>query len=287
MLAAFLRMSAWLLSLGGTAPPREPIVVEDGFGRPLFPAPAPKPARRPAPAKPSPPARCPEGMVYVPGGKFDGKRVPAFCLDRTEVRVAEFSAYLLAVEKRGEVTRTRVRALESALRTSDWSSTPTPPPDVACTWDQRGTHPELPINCVSCSEAAAYCAAQGKRLPSGREWKWAARNRGKESPYPWGSGQPSPRRVNMATDGKKPQVMPAAAYDPSLGGLHDLAGNVWEWAPDDSLATACSVRGGGFRSTEAREVKATAVLRPSSDAARSDEVGFRCAAPVQTAEARP
>jgi formylglycine-generating enzyme required for sulfatase activity len=280
------------LNLADAPPAEEPVRVEDGYGNPRLPR-SPRPVKKqPARTKPSPqkPARCPAGMTYVARGKFRNKPIAGFCLDIKEVTIAEFEEYLRALDERSEGTKAQRAALRSALRRVDWSGldpSQASERDKYCTWHMVGKSPELPINCVSHAEAEAYCANLGKRLPSEREWQWAARGGRKGSPYSWGSARPGYKRLNMAESDGTPQLVPVRAYDPGAFGLYDMAGNVWEWTAGDPAATGCHARGGGYRSLDPAEVRATSVLEAGSRRHRSDEVGFRCAASIQSTDATP
>ena len=46
-----------------------------------------------------------------------------------------------------------------------------------------------PVVWVSRADASAYCAHQGKRLPSSWEWQWAAQGAGLRR-FPWGATLP-------------------------------------------------------------------------------------------------
>ena len=51
---------------------------------------------------------------------------------------------------------------------------------------------EQPVTYVSLSDARAFCAYYGKRLPHSWEWQWAAgQAMGDQRPYPWGTSAPS------------------------------------------------------------------------------------------------
>ena len=121
---------------------------------------------------------CPSGMKYIAGGRFGGEEMQAFCMDTTEVTVA---AYKRCVDReRGPCTEPRT--------------------GVYCNYgnEERGRHP---VNCVNWEEARMYCAKAGKRLPSEREWEWAARGREEGRTYPWGEEAASCKRAVMSEGG--------------------------------------------------------------------------------------
>ncbi len=287
-LAAILPRTLLLLLRLADDPPEDddPIIIVDRYGNPRAPE-STAPART-FRARAKPPAerstRCPAGMALVMGGKYSGKQIPEFCLDIHEVTVAAFDAYLRTLAQRA--TAERITILQATLRQAQWTGLDRAR-DRQCTWPQAGKNPDLPINCISHAEAETYCTSLGKRLPSEQEWKWAARGGSKGSIYSWGKGGPTRERVNMAHADRPQQILPVAAYDPGAFGLHDMAGNLWEWTAGDPTAPGCTARGGGYRSSDAREVKATAELEAETRQDRSDEVGFRCAASAGGTVAAP
>ncbi|MEZ0164397.1 formylglycine-generating enzyme family protein [Kineococcus sp. LSe6-4] len=126
---------------------------------------------------------------------------------------------------------------------------------TGATWD----HPEgpgsdttgredHPVVHVSWADAVAYATWAGGRLPTEAEWEYAARGGLDQARFPWGDeltpgGQ---HRCNVwqgvfpvkntAEDGWK-GTAPVDAYAPNGFGLHNVAGNVWEWCADWFSAT--------------------------------------------------
>jgi formylglycine-generating enzyme required for sulfatase activity len=151
----------------------------------------------------------------------------------------------------------------------------------------KGAHP---INCVSHAQAAAYCAAMGKRLPTEQEWEYAARGADNDL-YPWGAAEPGSgsylcwdRDPWPGTPEGTCQVgsFPAGA---SPEGLLDLAGNVMEWTssswteeygatPDSLFAVA---RGGAWNSGAGYAPATSVSFRFKVGVEQQlTPVGFRC-----------
>jgi formylglycine-generating enzyme required for sulfatase activity len=143
-----------------------------------------------------------------------------------------------------------------------------------------------PMNCISWAGANAYCAAQGKRLPTEEEWEFAARS-ASSSRFPWGNGEPSSdtrlcwsgiaARDGTCAVGSHPQGA-------SAQGVQDLAGNVAEWTSSPysthyawyRTSAEFVHRGGSWSTAQAGRVRAAA--RGKADPKQRDfDVGFRCA----------
>ncbi len=117
-------------------------------------------------------------------------RLPAFYMDATEVSNQQYARF---VEATGH---------------------PAPPSE-----DFRSS-PSLPVTHVGLSDARAYCAWAGKRLPSEQEWEKAARGEDGRI-YPWGD-QPMPNPGTLVPVDDYPERQ-------SPYRILGLAGNVFEW----------------------------------------------------------
>jgi formylglycine-generating enzyme required for sulfatase activity len=117
---------------------------------------------------------------------------------------------------------------------------------------------------VAYEDAQAYAAWAGKELPDETQWEFAARGGLEGAAYSWGdAANPEGRYMantwqgrfpfeNLAEDGFE-GTSPVDAFPPNGFGLHDMAGNVWEWTnslyspkggADKSAASATmSIRG--------------------------------------------
>jgi formylglycine-generating enzyme required for sulfatase activity len=192
------------------------------------PAPAPEPSA-PAPAAssaetkpavaPAPkPEEVPPGMVRIDEGIFlmgaDAARgnpeerpaheaiVPAFYMDITEVTV---DAYLKCIAE-GGCKETHMDRRFCNARHKD-----------------RGDHP---ITCVDLPMAAAFCKWAGKRLPTEREWEYAASNGKERWRYAWGNLEPTDKNNCWEHPFGSCKV---ASFPAGGHGLFDMTGNVWEW----------------------------------------------------------
>jgi formylglycine-generating enzyme required for sulfatase activity len=237
--------------------------------------------------------RCPAGMTAVPPGRYalepggETFEIERFCLDATEVTVAAY---------RGCVDRGACSSPEA------YRAPPAGGLRGACNWRHPERRDDHPINCVRAAQAGAFCAARGARLPTEQEWAWAARSGERAWVYPWGDSPPDAARVNAcgaectphvgwdAHGGKYkalypgedgyPETSPVGIFGggDDVWGIHDLAGNVWEWtssrySPDTNYFV---VRGGGWSTISALWL--AAATRDQLPAGSSKPgLGFRCA----------
>jgi iron(II)-dependent oxidoreductase len=121
----------------------------------------------------------------------------------------------------------------------------------------------LPVVGISWYEASAYARWVGKRLPTDAEWTKAGAWPVESSPgriaqrrYPWGESY-DVRRAHLYGSGKLgPVAVDEYPGGTSVGGIHQLIGNVWEWTAtplvelgDQTLhvsESVISIRGGAF-----------------------------------------
>lgn len=130
-----------------------------------------------------------------------------------------------------------------------------------------------PVRNVTWEEADAFCKWSEGRLPTEKEWEYAAAG-GAATTYSGGNNASKVAIYNR----KKPDNV--ARRSPNQYGLYDMTGNVAEWCDDwyDSAQTGKVVRGGAYNSTinpiNELDMSLRRKERPES---RSPAIGFRVA----------
>ena len=116
-----------------------------------------------------------------------------------------------------------------------------------------------PVVHVAYEDAEAYARWSGKDLPTEAEWELAARGSLEGAEFVWGD-ELTPDGIHLANTWQGPfpwrnltadgfdRTAPVGSYPPNGYGLHDMAGNVWQWTSDwyasryaEGLAKPCCV----------------------------------------------
>ena len=184
--------------------------------------------------------------------------VAAFTIDRTEVTVADYQAY---------VTATRAK------------------------WHNTETDGRVPATHVPWNDAENFCAwkhPDGGRLPTEVEWEAAARGTSGRT-FPWGEGFAG-ARANTASFGRTGPV-PVGSFPSGAtpDGLQDMVGNVWEWtsstltaypggpALPDSMKNYRVSRGGAYDTIDSLATTTLrGRLRYDTPGEALKNTGFRC-----------
>jgi sulfatase modifying factor 1 len=104
-------------------------------------------------------------------------------------------------------------------------------------------HAGHPVVHLALADVEAYLAWAGVELPTEAEWEVAARGGLDGAEYVWGDEfTPGGRYMANTWQGLFPFVneqldgfrwtSPVGSFPPNAYGLHDMAGNVWEWTAD-------------------------------------------------------
>jgi formylglycine-generating enzyme required for sulfatase activity len=114
--------------------------------------------------------------------------------------------------------------------------------------------PDHPVVHVAYEDAEAYAAWAGKELPTEAEWERAARGGLEGAAFVWGN-EPEKAGERLANywhgdfpwrhDRGYGSTAPVGSYPANAYGLHDMAGNVWEWTTDWWVPDHSDVTEGG------------------------------------------
>ncbi|HEY4122269.1 MAG TPA: SUMF1/EgtB/PvdO family nonheme iron enzyme [Byssovorax sp.] len=248
-----------------------------------------------------------------------------FALDAHEVTVARFKAWLAAGKIQpgvGEsldpggpyeadmIWLTQFDIGVSFVTFSDDSQCQGafPVPNEASTFHQQ-SNDDMPMTCVTWWHAAAFCAFEGKRLPTSAEWQYAVQSGPANAPLPFTpSGDPfACADVTYAREGNPEfcgfPVNVGTATGQTAEGVFDLGGSVVEWVWDGAVepvpsdmssftgapgnAARRTARGAGYYSAEDDFVESqTHFIGVKSSASEylvdqpggaTPDAGFRCA----------
>lgn len=148
-----------------------------------------------------------------------------------------------------------------------------------------------PVVGITWERAMAYADFVGGTLPTELQWEYAARGTAGHK-YPWGDTEPTCEKAHYRAcdpDGTVEVVSrPAGA---TAEGIHDLAGNVWEWVKPNWFEAGRTpvnrasrrLRGGSFRS----EPFFLRAVNRNNDFYRGyvgQDVGFRVVWPLEDGE---
>lgn len=135
----------------------------------------------------------------------------------------------------------------------------------------KGQHPRTN---VSYDDAEEFCGMLNRitggpvwRLPTGREWGYAARASTIEDAYE----DPSEERLGEIAVSNRVGTAPVGTKEPNGLGLNAMLGNVWEWTTERN-GTRQVIRGGEWIYS-ARYCRAAS--RGGGPGVRYDDVGFR------------
>ena len=237
---------------------------------------------------------CSAGWDDVVGGCRDNEfpahevTIAAFELGKYEVTVGQFkhfveaSHYLTTAEQNQQGC-----TIQDPQRKGNWLI------DKTRNWRNPGfaQTDNHPVVCISWLDTQAYIQWLNQetqshyRLPTEAEWEYAARA-GKATAFFWGS-QPNHAFANsQGVEGadKWEYTAPAGQFAGNSFGLHDMAGNVWEWVDtcwSNSYQADCpelnvKVRRGGGWDNHPPSIR-SAYRSSGSTLERSYLYGFRIA----------
>jgi sulfatase modifying factor 1 len=289
-------------------------------------------------------------LVDLPGGSFrmgstsfypeeapiHTAAVAAFAVERHPVTNVQFAEFVAATGHLTVAERPMDPALYPGVSPADLAPgglvfRPTPGPVDLRDWRQwwhwvpgaNWRHPfgpdsdivgkdDHPVVQVAYTDAAAYAAWAGRRLPSEAEWEYAARA-GRTTAYTWGDEvTPSNQLMANTWQGRFPYrndgalgwtgTSPVGTFPPNDFGLVDMIGNVWEWTTTTfsahhrvHQARSCCTPSGRADPTVMQTLKGGSHLcapeychryRPAARSPQSQDtatthIGFRCVTDVR------
>lgn len=228
-------------------------------------------------------------LVIIPGGSFNMGRndsvrdlekpehpesVDGFRMNKTEVTNTEFAEFISATGYKPEIYKSNFVA--------HWEN-----------GHPLETDENTPVRFVNLEDIDAFIKWKSQidgiqyRLPTEKEWEYAARNGSKNNLYPWGDKFDA--RCAFVDEQRNEPVAVGTHSCPNTWGVHDLIGNVIEWTSSERWAYPGSpyyikpsdekryiVRGGSaaYKSTGPNAISST--FRTDSPAmTRHPALGFR------------
>jgi sulfatase modifying factor 1 len=198
----------------------------------------------------------PDGFPDDREGPVREVRVEPFAISAHAVTSEEFAAFVAAT---GHVTRAErfgwsfvfagllpdefppTRSVAQApwwrqVEGADWRR----PEGPGSSLEGRAGHPAVHI---AWTDARAYCAWAGGRLPTEAEWEYAARGGLVQKRFPWGDElTPGGEHRCNIWQGSFPDhntledgflgTAPVDSFEPNGFGLYNTSGNAWEWCAD-------------------------------------------------------
>ena len=230
------------------------------------------------------------GPVFIPGGEFSRGRsqdwpdtrlawYPNPLKDDTPVRKIHVDPFYM---DEAEVTNERYAAFVKAKRHK--------PPYQWIKGEIPTGQEKHPVVNVSWDDATAFCAWEGKRLPTEAEWERACRGVAEGRMYPWGDTNPTAKQAVFNSEAGATAV---CNRERNYFGLCDIIGNVWEWtadwydrkyyevAPDRNPTGPPKgiyrvLRGGSWFDQPAQNFLTCSYRSWARQAERSPTIGFRC-----------
>lgn len=194
-------------------------------------------------------------MMMIPGGSFlfgesqEEVNVAPFFMDKYPVRNREYEAFCRATGYRFP---------------KYWN-------------EKRFRHPDAPVVGVSLADAQKYSRWVGKQLPTEEQWEKASRGVDGR-PFPWGEDEATDEHACFGRDAAEGTTDPVTSHPkgPSPYGVHDMAGNVWEWTltADTDTETVHIIKGGCYN--DPQPLLRSDMRLEATPKDKFENIGFRC-----------
>jgi len=182
-------------------------------------------------------------LVYIPAGEFEMGSSRAEDPQAFDEELPQHIVYLDAYW----IDKTEVSNAQYAMCVADSGACTKPANNYSVTqgsYYDNSQYADYPVIFVSWSQATAYCAWTGRRLPTEAEWEKAARGLDR-CIYPWGNTFDGSLvnycDINCQANWKDGRfddgyidTSPVGEYPDgaSMYGVLDMSGNVYEWVAD-------------------------------------------------------
>jgi formylglycine-generating enzyme required for sulfatase activity len=185
---------------------------------------------------------CPPGMSYLPAATFtmgsNDKKNKKYWLqaeDEPEWPWLDEPIHKVAINALCmDTTEVTVAAYRACMQSGKCEE----PRKSNCSWHKPNVD-DHPQDCVTWAQAAQFCQAVGKRLPTEEEWEYGARGTDGRR-YPWGNQDPHSeidsggyREFCRIRPGDTPCPVGQFKKFASPFGLLDMVGNLAEWTSSD------------------------------------------------------
>lgn len=251
----------------------------------------------------------PNSSIKLKANEFTADRrqakevmLQAFCIDKFEVTVAQFSEFVSAtgyktVAETGPakeeypnqdesffVSGSAVFVFPTSTAKGGWqfiqdANWRNPRGDFTSIFEEE----KHPVTHIAYRDAVAYANWVGRRLPTEAEWEYAAEKGGlkvdpnatKQAANIWNGDFPFNNTMQDGYQG----TAPVGKYEPDNNGVYDMYGNVWEWTADvfDNQETKRYVIKGGSHLCAANycaRYRSTA-RQPQEVGLGTSHIGFR------------
>jgi formylglycine-generating enzyme required for sulfatase activity len=147
--------------------------------------------------------------------------------------------------------------------------------------ESRFNDPDAPVVGVSVADAAKFARWVGKALPTEEQWEKASRGPDGRA-FPWGDEELGNGAACMGRDPATGGTDPVGRHPGSASpyGVHEMAGNVWEWTATtvEDAETVHIIKGGCYN--DPPDLCRSYMRLAAAPKDKHETIGFRCVKPA-------